>query len=87
MALIKELDYGTPHRASTDQPVTLEIDGRGHRAGRHVGDARRDRARHRRCRSSAPPTPGAVRLLPPLPRRDRRRRGTPASCTTPVEPA
>ena len=55
----------------------------GYGAGGHVGDARGVRPASR-FRSFAPPTAEGVRLLPPVPGRDRGRNGTPASCTTPV---
>ena len=53
---LDDTDYGTP-RAHADVDVTLEIDGeRGHRAGRHVGDARRRSKPASTCPSCAPPT-------------------------------
>ena len=70
-------DLGTPP-ASRPTPVTVEIDGAtGHRAGGHLGHAcggarRRpgpEALRHRHAEG--------LRLLPPVPRRDRRPQGLP----------
>ena len=71
MGLIKEIDYGTPIRVA-EQTVTLTIDGMAvtvpagtsvMAAAMHAGHADPEALRHRLA--------GAVRLLPPLPRRDR----------------
>ena len=85
--LIKEIDYGTPARTSSAM-VTLEIDGEQVTvpAGTSVMRAAVD-AGHPRCRSCARPTAwkpfGSCRLcLVEI----EGRKGTPASCTTPVEP-
>ena len=75
-------------RASPPTEVTLEIDGqRGHRAGRHLADARRHRGRHRRCPSCAPPTASSPSARAGCAwSRSRAGAGYPASCTTPAEP-
>ena len=44
----------------------------GHRAGRHLGDARGDRSRRQRAEALRDGFARTVRLVPPVPRRDRR---------------
>jgi formate dehydrogenase major subunit len=85
MTLIKEIDYGTPARVGA--PVTLEIDGKQvtvaagtsvMRAAMEVGTAV-----PRLCATDSLEPFGSCRLcLVEI----EGRRGTPASCTTPVEP-
>ncbi len=86
MTLVKELDFGTPARASTQQ-VTLEIDGRAvtvpvgtsvMRASAELGVSV-----PRLCATDSLEAFGSCRLC--LVEIDGRK-GTPASCTTPVEP-
>ena len=56
--------------------VTLEIDGVAVTVpARHVDHARGAARSASRFRSSAPPTPSSLRLVPPLPGRDRRPQG------------
>jgi formate dehydrogenase major subunit len=86
MPLIKELDYGTPAKLST-QPVTLEIDGEPvtvpvgtsiMRAAMEIGTKV-----PKLCATDSLEAFGSCRLcLVEI----EGRRGTPASCTTPVEP-
>ena len=86
LSLIKEIDYGTPARRTRPSGDAGDRWQRGHacrRAPRSCAPPWRPASR---CRSSAPPTASSLRLLPPLPGRDRGPPGTPASCTTPVEP-
>ena len=86
MALIQEIDYGTP--AGTGEAlVTLEIDGKPrHGAGGHLGDARRDGRGRAGAEAVRHGQHEGIRLLPLVPGRDRRPPRNPASCTTPVEP-
>ena len=71
MSLVTEIDYGTP-RSTSAATVTLTIDGRaGHRAGRHLGDARRDGDGDRDPEALLDRHAGGLRLLPALPGRDR----------------
>jgi hypothetical protein len=84
MSLVHEIDYGTP-RLPSEKMVTLTIDGNEHHGARgHLDHARRDGGGHRDPETLRHRHGGCLRLLPPLSRRDRRPRGTPASCTTPV---
>ena len=86
MTLVKELDYGTPARATTQQ-VTLEIDGRAVTvpAGTSVMRASAELGVNvpRLCATDSLEPFGSCRLC--LVEIDGRK-GTPASCTTPVEP-
>ncbi len=85
MTLIEELDYGTPARAGA--PVTLEINGRPVTvpAGTSVMRAAVDAGVNvpRLCATDGLEPFGSCRMC--LVEIDGRR-GTPASCTTPVEP-
>jgi formate dehydrogenase major subunit len=86
MTLIKETDYGTPHRAS-EQMVTLEIDGKEVtvEAGTSVLRASVEAGVNvpKLCSTDSLEPFGSCRLcLVEI----EGRRGTPASCTTPVEP-
>jgi len=79
MSLIKELDYGTPAKIAT-QLVTLEIDGQSVtvRAAVEIGTKV-----PKLCATDSLEAFGSCRLcLVEI----EGRRGTPASCTTPVEP-
>jgi hypothetical protein len=74
--------WGRPRR-----PVRRHADHRRHRrdrARRHLRHARRRRGRDRGAEALRHRQRGGLRLLPPVRGRDRGRRGTPASCTTPV---
>ncbi len=86
MTLIKELDYGTPERTSAVD-VTLEVDGKAVTvpAGTSVMRASMDAGVRvpRLCATDSLEPFGSCRLC--LVEIDGRR-GTPASCTTPVEP-
>jgi len=86
MALIKELDYGTPKSASTEM-VTLEIDGQDVTvpAGTSIMRAAMERgvAIPKLCATDMLDAFGSCRLcLVEI----EGRKGTPASCTTPVAP-
>ena len=86
MTLIKETDYGTP-RSISDQMVTLEIDGTevSVPAGTSVMRASMDAGTQvpKLCATDSLEPFGSCRLcLVEI----EGRRGTPASCTTPVEP-
>ncbi|HLF71358.1 MAG TPA: formate dehydrogenase subunit alpha [Dehalococcoidia bacterium] len=85
MVLIKETDYGTPHRESLET-VTLEIDGKAVSvpAGTSVMRAAMDLgvAVPKLCSTDSLEPFGSCRLC--LVEIDGRK-GTPASCTTPVE--
>jgi formate dehydrogenase major subunit len=86
MTLIKEMDYGTPRSAATEE-VTLEIDGRAVSvpAGTSVMRAAKEMgvAVPKLCSTDSLEPFGSCRLC--LVEIDGRK-GTPASCTTPVEP-
>src|SRR5688572_4369278 len=86
MTLIKETDYGTP-RSISDQMVTLEIDGTevSVPAGTSIMRAAVDVGTQvpKLCATDSLEPFGSCRLcLVEI----EGRRGTPASCTTPVEP-
>src|SRR6516164_7913553 len=86
MSLIKELDYGTPARTGT-QLVTLEIDGQAVTvpAGTSIMRAAAEIGTKvpKLCATDSLEAFGSCRLcLVEI----EGRRGTPASCTTPVEP-
>ncbi|HEX5368572.1 MAG TPA: formate dehydrogenase subunit alpha [Dehalococcoidia bacterium] len=86
MTLIKETDYGTPHRTS-EQMVTLEIDGKEITvpAGTSIMRASVEMGVNvpKLCATDSLEPFGSCRLcLVEI----EGRRGTPASCTTPVEP-
>src|SRR6202167_2585479 len=86
MALIREIDYGTPAPIISDQKVTLEIDGKSvtvpartsiMRAAVQAGSQV-----PKRCATDSVEAFGSCRLcLVEV----EGRRGTPASCTTPAE--
>ncbi len=86
MALIKEIDYGTPIRRRRCAGDARDRRQAGHRARRHLGHARGGRGwragaetvRHRQRRSRSAPAACAWS-------RSKGARGTPASCTTPAE--
>ena len=86
MELIQEIDYGTPKRVSETNCHAGNRRQVRHRARGHVADSRRGRGRRPECRSFAPRDNwkpfGSCRLC--LVEIDGRK-GTPASCTTPVE--
>ena len=71
MTLIKEIDYGTPARRSDAAGHAGDRRPGGDRARRHLGHARRDRGRRQGAEALRHRQPRAVRLLPPLPGRDR----------------
>ena len=84
MALVQEIDYGTP-ASQGGKTVTLTIDGvAGHGARRHLDHARGDGGRHQGAealRHDMVEAFGSCRLcLVEI----EGRAGTPASCTTPV---
>ncbi len=86
MTLLKEIDYGTPRRASASL-VTLEIDGKPVTvpAGTSIMRASAELGLHvpRLCATDSLEAFGSCRLcLVEI----EGRKGTPASCTTPVEP-
>ncbi len=71
MALLQELDLGTPIRTG-EATVTLTIDGRQcQRAARNVGHGGGGDARELDPEALRDRQPRGIRLLPPLPRRDR----------------
>ena len=75
MLSIVEHDYGTPER---DQRKARHPDHRrprGHRARRHLGDARRGALRRADSEALRHGTTGGVRLLPHVPGADRRHEG------------
>src|SRR3984957_1661796 len=87
MALIREIDYGTPAPISSDQRVTLEIDGRTVTvpAGTSIMRAAVSAGVQvpKLCATDSVKAFGSCRLcLVEI----EGRRGTPASCTTPAEP-
>src|SRR3984957_7078136 len=87
MALIREIDYGTPAPISSDQRVTLEIDGRTVTvpAGTSIMRAAVSAGVQvpKLCATDSLNAFGSCRLcLVEI----EGRRGTPASCTTPAEP-
>jgi formate dehydrogenase major subunit len=86
MSLIKEIDYGTPHSAATNM-VTLEIDGREITVpeGTSIMNASMQLGIQipKLCATDSLETFGSCRLcLCEI----EGRKGTPASCTTPVAP-
>ena len=85
MALLQELDTGTPIRTG-EATVTLTIDGRqGERLSGDIGHGRRGSDRQSDPQTLRDGQCGGLRILPPLPVEIEGRKGTPASCTTPAE--
>ena len=72
MSLVQETDYGTPRSRATEEVTPHHRRPDGHRAGRHLDHARGHGRRHQGAQALRHRFGRGLRLLPPLPGRDRR---------------